>query len=522
MFPEWVFNNFQLRRIVVLIFYLTLGLVNSLYRYAAKRDLQSFGMSISTMNAMLLISHLPWQLKFISAIFCDVVPLCGRHRKPYIVLSNSFALVCVVLLALSPTDPNAYVALLFFKNYFITVADVNYDACLVEIGRGEGTNKRGAYQTIAWSVRFTGDAVGEISGPLIWLHYGSSGVFKCIAITLSVAVFVSFFLADVRDSTTISEIYDPNGKQQDFQLGPDLDPGGIQIHESPQGLPYEKPHSFKKFGVRHSIKLIFKTVTHPFIRWILFYHLFTSLFPTTGLAMFFYVTNELHFRPEQMSLLSLLSALAKLLGMGAYRFLRGYSIQSVYVFTSIISILVGLTTYIVSVRFSNGMTLAEFYGFDNFWCAITDDVIGEALDTIRSMSLLIATGIVCELAVEAGAYSTVLSLLNAFNAARVAIEGGIMDALHINNGSFGQLPLMATIGICMRIVALVLVFPVVPDTSVNEIADDHEHDTKHRAEAEEIEKNRKRENKAKAATATTAKEETTNSASPLEPETYSV
>ena len=438
-----------------------------MYHYTVKRDLQTFGMSISRMNIMLFVSHLPWEFKFIPAIFCDIVPFCGKHRKPYIVASNALALLCVILLIFPKLDADSYITLLFFMNLFVCVADVNYDACIVEDGRTETTERRGTLQTRMWFLRFVGDAIGEICGPLIWAKYHSVGVYITMSITISIALFFSFFLADKRDSNIVSEIYHPTGSKADFNVNgeaPSVEIGDV-------GIPTTK-YSFRKFDFRYSIKLIGKTILHPALRYILLYNIIVAMFPTTGLASFYYVTNELHFSPEQMSLLGLLSAVAKLVGISVYHFLRPYSIQSVYVFTSIIGTLVGLTSFIVTVRFSNSMTLAEFYGFDNFWCAITDDVIGDTLDMIRSMAILVVAGIVCELAVEAGAYSSILSLLNTFNSIRRLIESGVMDLFQINNESFGRLPDMVTLSISLRMLALVLIFPLIPDTSVSEIAED--------------------------------------------------
>ena len=464
-----IFNNFKARKFIIGLFYFTLGLNMSMYHYSVKRDLQEYGMPISSMNSLLTIAHMPWQFKFIPAIFCDIVPLFGRHRKPYIVASHLLALLCIALFILQPLNQDSYITLLFFLNLFVCIADVNYDACTVEDSREESSISRGTLQTKMWAVRFTGEAIGEICGPLVWSAYTSRGVFLIMCGNTVCILFCSIFLADHRRSNILSEAYSQSGKRPDLNVKDEA--GSIRLGEN--GDPSHNV-SYKRLDIRYSLKLIAQTMMHPALRMILLYNIVTSMFPTTGLATFFYVTNELHFKPEQYSLLGLISAFSKLAGMGIYSLLRPYSIQSVYVFTSILSIIVGLTSFIVTVQFSNKMTLAEFYGFDNFWCAITDDVIGDTLDTIRYMSVIIITGIVCELAVEAGAYSSILSTLNLFNAVRRFIESAVMDALHIDNSSFRELPTMVIIGISMRIVALVLIFPLVTDRSIKEIAAEYD------------------------------------------------
>ena len=439
----------------------------SMYTFTIRRDMQRFGLTIPDIGIRLYLMHMPWLFKFIPAIFCDIVPICNRHRKPYIILSLVLATVSVSFLVQPIKEVDIYTLCIVLMNFFVSIADVNYDACIVEDSREEEGKAKGGMQTAMWFFRFVGEATGDTCGPIIWATFGSSGVFTSMAIIIASSLFISLFLADARRSTVIGDSFHPSGKGEDFNVKGESNAVQLKADGTSMGKG-----AYRSFTLWYGLSLIKRSIMHPIIRYILLYNLITSIFPSPQLPIFFYMTNELHFTPQQMSLMGFLSAIGKLSGTGLFHLFKRYSIQSVYMFISISSIILASFSYIVTVRFSNGETMASTMGMNNFWCIILDDIIGDMLGAVQFMTLLVLASAVCERAVEAGSYSAILSLTNLFNGTRRFIDSSLMQQLRIDNGSFANLSNMVIICMGFRLLSFFMVPLLVPDATIGELSDD--------------------------------------------------
>src|ERR1051325_10245316 len=58
------------------------------------------GLSATAVAAFMLIASLPWLIKPLYGLLSDFVPLFGRHRKSYFLLTSSLASVSGIVLAL--------------------------------------------------------------------------------------------------------------------------------------------------------------------------------------------------------------------------------------------------------------------------------------------------------------------------------------------------------------------------------------------------------------------------------------
>lgn len=463
---SYIFENYKARKYLLGILYLTLGVITSMYHFTVKRDMQTYGLSLSDINIKLFIAHFPWQVKFLPAIFCDIVPLCGRHRKPYIVTSLLCAVVSVAFLTSPIPGVNEYVLCLFMLNLFVSIADVNYDACIVEDSRAETSIQKGNLQTSMWYCRFIGEAAGDIGGPILWSRLGSNGTFAAVTITATLGLVSGLFLADSPRSLVLAESHHPSGKIEDFNIG----------NESPRFILGESGSDLtsrtkRRHTFLNGLQLIKKTIFSPFLRLVLLYNLLTSIFPSASLAMFFYITDDLKFTPEQMSVLGLCGAAGKLIGMGVFKLLKPYNVQQVFLFTSGIGMLLTNFSLLVTIKFSNHLTAAEIMGFDLFWCAILDDVIGDAMEAIRFMCIIIISNMVCERAVEAGSYSTILSLMNISGALKKVVESALMRALNIDSGHFTNLSFLLVICLGFKLLSFLMIVPLIPDASIHDLSD---------------------------------------------------
>ena len=94
------------------------------------------GLSPSEVANFFLVATLPWLIKPVYGLISDFVPLFGRRRKSYFMLTTILAAVAGLWLALLPEHSFWWMALLFAAMGFgLAFTDVLTDALMVEIGR---------------------------------------------------------------------------------------------------------------------------------------------------------------------------------------------------------------------------------------------------------------------------------------------------------------------------------------------------------------------------------------------------
>ncbi len=135
--------------------------------------LKDRGLSAGQVADFFLISTIPWLIKPVYGLLSDFVPLFGRRRKSYFLLTSALAAVAGLILASGalishgPIKTEAFGLVLFSKTYSTSVTlvagvelftimalglaftDVLTDAMMVEHGRPRGLT--GAFQSVQWA-----------------------------------------------------------------------------------------------------------------------------------------------------------------------------------------------------------------------------------------------------------------------------------------------------------------------------------------------------------------------------------
>lgn len=122
------------------------------------------GLRPSAVANFYLITTLPWLIKPLYGLVSDFVPLFGRRRKSYFVLSTVLAAAAGAWLSLFSAHRFWGLALAFTAMGFgLAFSDVLTDALMVEEGRPHGLT--GAFQSVQWAaITVASIAVGEFGG----------------------------------------------------------------------------------------------------------------------------------------------------------------------------------------------------------------------------------------------------------------------------------------------------------------------------------------------------------------------
>ena len=128
--------------------------------------LKDRGLNAAEVAAFFTITTIPWLVKPVYGLVSDFVPIFGRRRKSYFILTSAFAAAAGATLALMGDHRYWPLAVLFtVMGFGLAFTDVLTDALMVENGRPRGLT--GAFQSVQWAAIYTASIlVGVVGGYL--------------------------------------------------------------------------------------------------------------------------------------------------------------------------------------------------------------------------------------------------------------------------------------------------------------------------------------------------------------------
>jgi MFS family permease len=153
---------------------------------------QHFGFSPSQIATLYAIIRFPWNIKPVYGLLSDFVPLFGRRRKSYLVLSSALASAAgFTLVALPEYSAIALGTLMTLMGLGLAFNDVLTDALMVENGRR--LSLTGAFQSVQWAAINTASVlIGMVGG--ILAHHGLlrvafliAAIFPLLSLTMAIA-----------------------------------------------------------------------------------------------------------------------------------------------------------------------------------------------------------------------------------------------------------------------------------------------------------------------------------------------
>jgi MFS family permease len=126
--------------------------------------LKERGLSAAQVAAFFSITTLPWLVKPLYGLLSDFVPIFGRRRKSYLLITCALASAAGFALAMASAHTYWMLATLFTLMAFgLAFNDVITDALMVENGRARGLT--GAFQSVQWAaITLAGVVVGVAGG----------------------------------------------------------------------------------------------------------------------------------------------------------------------------------------------------------------------------------------------------------------------------------------------------------------------------------------------------------------------
>lgn len=480
------------KRFLLLWLYFVLGFLNEFIDFTIRKDLKRFNVGIAQMDILIRIPVIPWMIKVFFGILIDRVKIFGSRRKSYIILSNVVASILTLILMEETISLGVYITMLFFVQVFACIADVVYDCMMIEITRNEENSKKGNYQVNTWLIRSLGLGLAALLGPVIWNQFGERVVYLIQALMFSTQAMVGTLVSDQEVEYKVAE----------------APPVTDEIDE--QSTDEESSY----------IKAVRKTFSNSVFYKLTIFNVLTGLTPSAGLAMFFFLTDELKYPPELMGLLDAVGVLSKIIGILLFKYyFHTVRIRKLYAYSIFFGAFVAILPLSITLRhwdqnacdapsnqtmhggyeyeyiefegiwhgMDNNRSLVnindtndtstydtdvcylfEAYGIPSVPFAFSDDVFEEILDQLRHMPFLSLTGMFCMRFVEGLAYSLSLGIINTVYVLKGPINREFMKALDIDHNRFGNLPWF--LGICTSInIATLLLIRLIPNKTIREL-----------------------------------------------------
>lgn len=354
-------------------------------------------------SALLGIVALPWIIKPIFGFISDGLPIFGYRRRPYLILSGILGAISWVSLATIVHDRWTATVAIALGSLSVAVSDVIVDSLVVERARVESQSDAGSLQSLCWGASAVGGLITAYFSGLLLQHFTTRTVFWITALFPLLVSGVAWLIAE----SPISE---------------------------------ETIDVTNKLSIKHQLQQLRQAVTQKSI-WLptAFVFIWQST-PTADAAFFFFTTNELHFEPEFLGRVRLVTSIAALIGVWIFqRFLRSVPFRLIFAWSIVISAVLGMTMLVLVTHTNRAL------GIDDHWFSLGDSLILTVMGQIAYMPLLVLAARLCPPGIEASLFALLMSVSNLGGMVSYEFGAMIMHWLGITETNFDLLWLLVLI-----------------------------------------------------------------------------
>ncbi|MDZ7967081.1 MAG: folate/biopterin family MFS transporter [Nostoc sp. DedSLP03] len=379
-----------------------LGLSRLAVSFFLKDELLLSPVQVSTLVG---IVFLPWMIKPVFGFISDGLPIFGYRRRPYLILSGILGTASWVSLATIVHTSWAATLAIALGSLSVAMSDVIVDSLVVERARGESQAKAGSLQSLCWGASAIGGLITAYFSGLLLQYFTTRTVFGITALFPLIVSGVAWLIAESPVS-------------QDAQ-------------DSNQTNPLPIKHQLGQLRQAISQKTIWLPTAFIFI-W--------QATPNADSAFFYFTTNELHFEPEFLGRVHLVTSFASLAGVWIFqRFLKSIPFRVIFVWSTVLSSILGMTMLLL-VTHTN-----RLLGIDDHWFSLGDSLVLTVMGKIAFMQVMVLTARLCPSGVEATLFALLMSIYNSAGTVSHAFGALITYWLGITATNFESLWLLVLI-----------------------------------------------------------------------------
>src|SRR5262249_3442955 len=304
-------------------------------------------------------------------LISDFVPLFGRRRQSYLLVTSALAAASGLALGLAVEPTYGWLATLFtLMALGLAFNDVLIDAVMVENGKPRGLT--GAFQSVQWAAIYTASVlVGELGGYLAERR-NLAMTFVVAAIFPLVSLVMTFFF-----------IREPRARVD--------------------------PHAFRETlaAIRGALGERPVWVVAGFI-------FFFAFSPSFGPALLYYQTDRLHFSQQFIGPLTALGSIAAVLGALVYA-----PMSRAVPLKRVINACIGVSV----------VGTVAYLGYRGVWSAVVIDTVFGGVGMVTQLAFLDLAAKSCPRRVEATFFALLMSVYNGGMQASQVVGGYLSDWL---------------------------------------------------------------------------------------------
>ena len=373
------------------------------------------------MSTIMGICTIPWMIKPLYGFISDSLPIFGYHRKPYIVMSGFLGCAawgCLGTVAHTSTTATIMIVL---SSVSVAISDVIVDSIVVERARNESEAKIGSLQSLCWGSSAIGALCTAYLSGLLLEYFTTRIVFLITALFPLIISSVAWL-----------------------------------IPEKPINKDHKKSNNTKDQLLKIRQAITQKTIWLPTL-FIFIWH----ATPKTESAFFYFTTNELHFQPEFLGRIRLVTSFASLIGVWAFqRYFKHIPFRTMITAGIFLSTALGMTNLLL-VTHTNRML-----GIDDHWFSLGDSLIITVIGQIVFMPILVLSTKLCPPGVEATFFALIMSVFNVAGTVSYALGSIMMKWLGITEYQFDSLWLLIILTSCTSLIPIFFV-KLLPDDRID-------------------------------------------------------
>ncbi|MEH2402041.1 folate/biopterin family MFS transporter [Nostoc sp.] len=379
-----------------------LGLSRLAVSFFLKDELLLSPVQVSALFGIVL---LPWMIKPVFGFISDGLPIFGYRRRPYLILSGILGTASWVSLATIVHTTWAATLAIALSSLSVAMSDVIVDSLVVERARGESQAKAGSLQSVCWGASAIGGLITAYFSGLLLQYFTTRTVFAITALFPLIVSGVAWLIAE-----------SPVSKDS-------------QGNDHTNSLP-----------IKHQLGQLRQAITQKTI-WLPTAFIFVwQATPSADSAFFYFSTNELHFEPEFLGRVHLVTSFASLAGVWIFqRFLKSIPFRVIFAWSTVLSSILGMTMLLLVTHTNRRL------GIDDHWFSLGDSVVLSVMGQIAFMQVMVLAARLCPSGVEATLFALLMSVFNSAGTVSRAFGALITYWLGITATNFESLWLLVLI-----------------------------------------------------------------------------
>ena len=362
-------------------------------------------LSPAQVSAMMGVVALPWIVKPVFGFISDGLPIFGYRRRPYLILSGILGAISWISLATVVNTPIAATLAIALGSLSVAVSDVIVDSLVVERARVESQANVGSLQSLCWGASALGGLITAYFSGMLLEHFTTRTVFWITASFPLLVSSVAWLIAETPIKKTVNNISENDS-----------------------------------LTIKNQLQQLRQAVTQKAI-WLPTAFVFIwQATPTADSAFFFFTTNELHFQPEFLGRVRLVTSVASLVGIWIFqRFLKTVPFRVIFAWSTVMSAVLGMTMLLLVTHANRAI------GIDDHWFSLGDNLVLTVMGQIAYMPVLVLAARLCPPGVEATLFALLMSVFNFAGLVSYELGAGLMHILGISEHNFELLWLLVII-----------------------------------------------------------------------------